>query len=92
MADEPQFTVEFTYDDSRTDVITSYRSGEVITTALRLDEIRILVQDTLRWRYQLAYAESLVTSRSLLSSVTIFDTENNSLPPKTFTYQTGGGL
>jgi len=87
-----QFKVRFTYDTNRPDIMTSYRSGALVKTAWRLQEIRILVQDVLKWRYLLSYAKSPDSGRSMLQSVTIFDGEGNSLPPKTFTYQSGGSL
>lgn len=81
-------SVEFVYEDGRPDRIAGYRSGWDIPTTKRLKEMRVKVDGALVWRYELTYAQSVDTGRSLLSEITLFDAEGNSLPPKRFTYQT----
>ncbi|MBL7157323.1 MAG: hypothetical protein ISS92_04060 [Candidatus Omnitrophica bacterium] len=81
-------SVEFIYETGRPDILYNYRSGWKIQTNKRLKEIHIKVDNGLIWRYVLDYKESIDTDRSLLSKITLFDADGNSLPPKEFTYQT----
>jgi len=81
-------SVECVYEDGRPDALYSYRSGWKIETNKRLKEVRAKADNVLKWRYMLDYEESIDTGRSLLSQITLFDAEGNSLPPKKFTYQT----
>jgi hypothetical protein len=100
----PANQVDFTLE-ARPDVETSLRSGFPITTAKRLAAIEarttVAADGTpavggtgtlvLARRYQLAYTLSPSTGRSLLTSVTQLGTDGTtSLPPVTFSYQTGG--
>jgi len=85
---QPDKKIIFNYEDGRTDKLHSFRSGWNITTSKRLSSIYIKVNDQLVWRYELSYITSGDTDRSLLSSVTVYDKNNISLPPKQFTYQT----
>ena len=80
-------SVIFTYID-RTDKLSSYRSGWEIVTEKRLSSIEVKLNNNRVWLYSLQYATSEDTDRSLLSSITVYDKDENSLPPKTFTYQT----
>lgn len=84
----PDKTVVFNYTDGRSDKLYSYRSGWKIVTTKRLSSIHVKHTGNLVWRYELAYQTSNDTNRSLLQSVTVYDKDGNSLPPKTFTYQT----
>ncbi len=88
----PDKSIEFDYDEvgeatERPDKLYSYRSGWKIATTRRLASIRVVLGGALVWRYDLAYIESPDTGRSLLTSVTVYDKDGISLPPKTFTYQ-----
>lgn len=84
----PDKRIVFNYQDARTDKLYSYRSGWEITTSRLLTSIYVDLNGSLVWRYELAYDTSPDTSRSLLKSITVYDKLGNSLPPKTFTYQT----
>ena len=88
----PQLTadkeVDFIYEMGRPDISYSNRTGWQITTARRLKEIQVKVDGSPVWRYAIGYTISSDTNRSLLTQVTLFDAAGNSLPPKTFTYQT----
>ena len=72
----------------RTDQRISYRWG------FRTEQNRILTNIVCQvngqniWRYALGYTNSLATGRSLLSSVTVYGSDNTTaLPVQTFTYQ-----
>jgi len=72
----------------RKDQRLSYRWG------FRTEQNRILTNIVCQvngqniWRYALAYTNSLATGRSLLSSVTVYGSDNTTaLPIQTFTYQ-----
>ena len=78
--------VTFNYED-RPDKLFSYRSGWNMTTGKRLTSIHVKLNENLIWRYELSYIESPDTDRSLLESITVYDKDSNSLPPKRFTYQ-----
>lgn len=80
--------IEFIYEDGRPDRAGGFRSGWDIATTKRLKEILVKADGNLAWRYQLGYTQSGDTGRSLLSEITLFDAQGNSLPPKRFTYQT----
>jgi len=82
----PDKEIEFVYQE-RPDKLYSYRSGWKIATTRRLSSIRVNLKGALVWRYELAYETSGDTGRSLLTSITVFDKDGNSLPSKTFTYQ-----
>ena len=66
---EPAYSIEFSYE-SRSDTIINYRPGFKVTTAKRLNEIKVKYQDEQVRRYVLSYTASQ-NSRSLLSSVKI---------------------
>ena len=73
---------------ARPDPVTSYRSGFPITTAKRLQAIEVRTLGTLVRRYELAYALSRRTNRSLLTSVTQIGSDGTTRLPSTgFTYQ-----
>lgn len=82
----PDKSVVFNYEE-RSDKLYSYRSGWEVVTSKRLSGIGARLNGNIVWRYELAYITSPDTSRSLLQSVTVYDKDGNSLPPKTFTYQ-----
>jgi len=83
----PDKRVDFNYVDGRSDKLYSYRSGWNIKTTKRLSSIHIYLSGSLLWRYELAYQTSQDTDRSLLNTITVYDKDGNSLPPKSFTYQ-----
>jgi hypothetical protein len=91
--------VEFT-TEARTDDPPNYRSGYPVRVSRRLTEIIILTYEenlsppdyALDWRYVLDYEYSAKTHRSLLRSVTLYEKNGTSLPPKRFAYHTGGGI
>ncbi|MBI3319452.1 MAG: VCBS repeat-containing protein, partial [Candidatus Omnitrophica bacterium] len=87
----PTNQILFTLED-RPDKDTSLRSGFPVTTAKRLKTIEAKATvDTvvsLARRYDLTYATSTRTGRSLLTSVTQVGSDGTTtLPPSTFTYQ-----
>jgi hypothetical protein len=82
----PDKSVVFYYD-TRTDKLYSYRSGWKISTSKRLSSIEVLLNGSLVWLYKLDYIQSPDTERSLLSKITVYDKNGNSLPPKVFSYQ-----
>ena len=81
-------SIEFIYETDRPDAMRNYRSGWEIETKKRLKDILVKTDGAIVWRYELDYENSIDTGRSLLTQVTLFDAEGNSLPPKKFTYQT----
>lgn len=78
--------------ETRTDAPISYRSGYPATVGQRLKNISVYTDAVLNWEYIIAYDYSTDTDRSLMRSATLKDAQGNSLPPKTFTYQSGGGI
>ncbi|MBI5388209.1 MAG: glycohydrolase toxin TNT-related protein [Verrucomicrobia bacterium] len=73
--------------EDRTDRRLSYASGYRVELTKRLAHITNTVSGRLVRRYQLAYTNSPSTLKSLLSSVTMFGTNNTSaLPPVSFSY------
>lgn len=82
----PDKDVVLVYAD-RADKVHSYRSGWKIATTKRLSSVQISVGGALAWNYELGYATSPDTGRSLLASITIKDGAGLALPKKTFTYQ-----
>lgn len=90
--------VEFIYESTeRPDKIYSYRTGWSSVIAKRLEKIKITIdanndqsfeESEKIWIYNLSYALSSDTGRSLLTSIQLEDSESNTLPAKTFTYQT----
>lgn len=90
-ADSPTNTVDFIYKDDRTDALSNYRSNFEVKTAKRLWKIESKASGELARRYELNYSPE--ASRSLLTSVTQYGTDGtSSLPPITFTYQTGSTI
>lgn len=85
----PTNNVEF-FLEPRTDVPSSYISGSRIATARRLKEIQVKQDSLLVWRYELEYAYSPDTNRSLLKSVTQFAADGKSLPVQRLSYQGSG--
>jgi YD repeat-containing protein len=80
-------TIEFILED-RKDVSISYATGYRIETKKRLSEIHVKVDDNWVRRYDLDYTYSISTTRSLLTSVTMYGSDNlTPLPPITFEYQ-----
>lgn len=85
---DPNKTISFNYDETRPDKLYNYRTGWKIETIRRLKEIQIKVDNQLKWKYVLSYEQSPDTGRSILTQITVFDGEGNSLPSKKFKYQT----
>lgn len=82
----PTNTVEF-FLEPRTDVSSSYITSAKITTAKRLNEIRIKVNSELVWKYVLTYAYSADSGRSLLKSVVQQGSDGAAFPATEFEYQ-----
>jgi hypothetical protein len=82
----PTNTVEF-FLESRDDVASSYISSGRIATAKRLKEIRVTVNSSVAWRYELNYSVSQDTNRSLLISFTQYASDDKNLPVQIFEYQ-----
>jgi len=78
--------IEFNLE-SREDISSSYISGSKVSIAKRLSEIQVKQNGELVWRYQLDYAYSPDTERSLLQSVTQYGADGSALPTQEFTYQ-----
>ena len=78
--------IAFNYTD-RNDKLYSYRSGWKIVTSKLLSSIDVTLNGNRVWLYELSYIQSPDTSRNLLKSITVYDKDGNSLPPKTFSYQ-----
>ncbi|MFA5144020.1 MAG: toxin TcdB middle/N-terminal domain-containing protein [Candidatus Omnitrophota bacterium] len=89
--DTPTNTVKFNLETSaRTDIYESYRSGAKIATQYRLSDIEVRCGGSLVRKYQLQYATSPNTCKSLLSSIVQYGADGTStLPATTFTYQSG---
>jgi hypothetical protein len=83
----PTNTVEF-FLESRDDIISSYISSAKVSTEKRLKQIQAKVRGDLVWRYELEYAYSPDTNRSVLKSITQYGSDDKNLPKQTFTYQT----
>jgi len=72
---------------NRPDPISNYRGGFKALTWKRLSSIEVKTNGSLVRRYQFQYTIS--NAKSLLSSITLYGSDNtSSLPPTTFTYQT----
>ncbi len=89
---DPFARVEFSYDDTRADVLCTYVTGTKVVTSKRLDIIRVLADvngvETLQRRYQLTYQQSPSTNRSLLTSIQQFGMDDQtSFPATTFAYE-----
>ena len=82
----PTNSVEFLLEP-RDDIFSSYISTSKVVTAKRLKEIQVKVNSNLVWRYELEYAYSLDTNRSLLKSVKQYSSDNKMLPEQKLTYQ-----
>lgn len=90
--DLPTNTVDFIYEE-RSDVISSYRATFEIKTSKRLKVIDIQANGERARKYVLTYAYSPATSRSILTAVTQYGSdEATALPPITFEYQTGSTI
>jgi RHS repeat-associated protein len=89
--DAPKQSVKFILESSaRPDIYENYRSCSKITTQYRLSTIEVRVDNNLVRKYALQYSISPNTYKSLLSSVTQYGSDGTStLPPVTFTYQSG---
>ncbi len=75
---------------SRTDMPVSLASRAVVKTAYRLLAIRVFGNGQQAGTYQLNYAYSAYTSRSILQSVTQYGRDGTSaLPPVTFQWRNG---
>lgn len=80
--------VEFVYQSAeRPDKIYNYRAGWPSVIKRRLGKIQISIGGGIIWIYNLNYTLSPDTSRSLLTSIQLEDGARNTLPAKTFTYQ-----
>ncbi len=94
----PYARVVFEYDENiRTDVQISYVMGIKLTTAWRLNKIKVYANDNsterLQRQYAMTYAQSPVTGRSILKSVEQFGSDGtSSLPKATFTYEDNTGI
>jgi len=88
---EPGRQVTFTWDKTRTDVLTRYEGGCAIAVAWLLLSIQTSVGGSVVRTYSMTYANGDSTGRSQLTSVTESDgsTPPNSLPPTTFQWQDG---
>lgn len=82
----PTNSVEFILEP-REDISSSYLSGSKIATKQRLKGIHTKVNSELVWRYELEYAYSEDTNRSLLKSITQYGSDGKSLPTQRLTYQ-----
>jgi len=82
----PRYEVKF-YLEDRTDISSSYISGEECKITKRLDHIEVFCDSDLVWTYQLGYTYSPDTSRSLLTAITQKGSDGASYPTKTFGYQ-----
>jgi RHS repeat-associated protein len=72
---------------NRTDVLSSLNSGSEIVTSNRLGSVRVYHAGQLVRRYQIQYANSLSTGRSLIEKIVEFGSDNiTSLPAQTFSY------
>lgn len=71
----------------RTDKPVSYRAGFTAAVTARLREIAVYTDGSIDWWYEIGYEYSPETNRSLIRAITLYDKDGNSLPPKTFTYQ-----
>jgi len=84
------FEVEF-LRESRTDAITSYKTGYAITSNYRIDEIQVKIDSSWVRKYELNYITGDNGVRSMLGTITETgkDEENNTiiLPATTMTYQ-----
>ena len=82
----PTHKVEFLLEE-RPDTPSSCISGGKILISRRLAEIQVRINERLIWRYELEYAQSPDTGRSLLKSVTQYAADGRKMPQKTFKYQ-----
>ena len=85
------FQVVFVRETSaRTDIITSYATGFLVTTNYRIGEIQIFVDMTMVRKYEMGYTAGDNGTRSLLASITETGYDANStqavLPPIQFNY------
>lgn len=81
-----QRSVKFGYQ-SRTDFVPRYEGGGVSMTSRLLKQIQTYVDGGLVRSYAFSYASGKATSRSQLQSITVSDSEGNSLPATTFGWQ-----
>lgn len=89
--------IEFVYESTeRPDKIYNNRAGWETVIKKRLEKIKISIDSNkdsvwaggeVVWTYTLTYGTSSNTSRSLLRSIQLADSEDNVLPAKIFTYQ-----
>ncbi len=88
----PTQEVKFTWEP-RPDLERDYRFGELIETNQRLKAVETFTNGLLVKKYTLAYTESPITRRSLLSTVTTVGSDGvTSLPPISLKYSdTFGG-
>lgn len=77
--------------ESRSDVTTSYRTGFLVTTSYRINNITISVDSSWVTKYDIVYQTGDNGATSLLHTITksgrAEDTSVTSLPPTTFDYQ-----
>ena len=87
----PRQIVKFNLESSvRPDIYENYRPCSKVTTQYRLSNIEVKCDNVLVRKYQLQYTISPNTYKSLLSSLTQYGSDGiSSLPPATFTYQSG---
>ena len=87
----PTKIVEFGLED-RDDIITSYKTKSLVTTAKRLETITVTTGSTTAYKYILDYENSGPNGRSRLAQIKQVDPddEDEFLPPYDFTYFDGG--
>jgi len=86
---QPFATVLFE-TEPRPDTSFSYRSHFFVGMEKRISAIKVFVEGNLQRKYELSYAQSPMTQRSLLTSITQYGDDGvTSLSPTTFIYQEG---
>lgn len=81
--------INFVLEDSdRPDMDLEYVSGSLLKFARRLKEINIAVDNTFVRKYVFSYSMSEFNTESLLSSITVYGSDDSStLPATSFSYQ-----
>ena len=74
--------------DALTDVRPGFPDDYPLKGVGRINEVRVLYEDRLVRRYQMSYAQSLATSRSILTRLMEYGSDDRTAhPPLTFKYQ-----
>jgi RHS repeat-associated protein len=84
--DAAQRSVVFGYS-ARPDPLSRYSGGSLVTTSQLLASVTTSVQGETALVYNLSYAPSAATGRSLLNSVSACDSSNNCFAPLAFGWQ-----